>query len=351
MVCVPLHRMEVSAEALTVNDFTLILQRMPNGEQVLEKTTCRHPLCLAPDHASQPGSYRVSIEKAENLEEQNEFSQSIPLTPLHPWSAKLKNGERAKTKRGLGKEVKAWWCLECIENIWLELDGFQKQRYQYKRSEDPELWEIFRFLQPEERAAGLHDSEYHLSAPQRYALEKWRAVAMYEAFEAYGIDVGSEAVFGVEPNTLYLEPDTRDIKGIDEVTGQAVEVKATRVAGKKLSDALRYADDEVHRRHQLLRQATPAAYTTTTKSAAPVTSVDLLQASDVQAKVEEEEVGVEATVKEECAASSEQHLIVKLRVDREAFNALLEKKAPPAKKRRLVKSCRSRELGAHEDSE
>lgn len=67
--------------------------------------------------------------------------------------------------------------------------------------------------------------------------------------------------------------------------------------------------------------------------------------------MEEEELAVEATVKEECATSPTMDLIVKLRVDKEAFNALLERKAPPAKKRRLVQSSRSRERGAHEDTE
>lgn len=41
-----------------------------------------------------------------------------------------------------------------------------------------------------------------------------------------------EAVAGQESNTLYLDPDTRGFKGIDEVIDQAVEVKATRVVGK-----------------------------------------------------------------------------------------------------------------------
>ncbi len=80
---------------------------MPNDEQVLEKPLCRGPLCPALDHASQPGSYRVSIEKAGNLEEQNEFSRSILLTPLHPLSTKLRIREQAKAKQGLVKDVEA----------------------------------------------------------------------------------------------------------------------------------------------------------------------------------------------------------------------------------------------------
>lgn len=36
------------------------------------------------------------------------------------------------------------------------------------------------------------------------------------AFEAYGIDVGPEAIAGMERNTLYLDSETRDLKGIDD---------------------------------------------------------------------------------------------------------------------------------------
>lgn len=279
---------QVATNVLIVDDFTLILQRIPDHEQLLEKTTCRYSLFSALDHAAQPGSYRVSIEKTENLDEHNQFSGRIPLKPQYPWSAALKNGKWTKMKRGLGENVEAWWFLECIEDIWLEIDGFIEQRYQSKLLEDLELWEIFRYLQPEERAAGLQDSKYHLSAPQRYAPEKWRAVAIHEAFEAYGIDVGSEAIAGPESNTLYLGKDSQDFRGIHKATGQAIEITATEVAGQKLSEALKIADETVRRTLQL------------------------------------------------CAASPEKHLIVKLRVDKEAFHALLERKPPPARKRRLL---------------
>jgi len=201
-------------------------------------------------------------------------------------------------------------------------------------------------LKGEPLAVTTYDREYHLSAPQKYALEKWRAVAVHETFEAYGIDVGPEAVAGMESNTLYLNPESRNFKGLDKVTGQAVEVMATQVAGKKLSTVLQFADEIVRQRRQLLQQATEAPYTETTTSAAPGTSGASPQTSDSQVKVDMEELAVEVTVKEECAASPKEDLIVKLRVDKEAFNALLDEKAPPAKKRRLVESSRSRELGA-----
>ena len=36
------------------------------------------------------------------------------------------------------------------------------------------------------------------------------------AFEVYGIDVRPEAVAGMERNTLYLDSEARDLKGIDD---------------------------------------------------------------------------------------------------------------------------------------
>lgn len=104
---------------LIADSYDLVLQRMPeHWDDIAKKTTCRHPFCPSRDHVSQPGTLRVSIEKSEKSVDSNDgldFDLEIPLEPLYPWSKSLKNGPWSRDRRGIGKEVVAWWCLSCME--------------------------------------------------------------------------------------------------------------------------------------------------------------------------------------------------------------------------------------------
>lgn len=161
--------------------------------------------------------------------------------------------------------MESWWCLECAENVWLELDGFIKPSSVGPQRQQPELYELFKDLQPESRIEGPDDRLYHLSVPQKYALEKWRAIGLYKAVKNYGIDPGPEAVSGAEPETLYLNPELRDLDGIDAVTGRSVLVTANDIAGKSLSGAMRLVDEEIEAQRQLCWEANNGSTFSTTE--------------------------------------------------------------------------------------
>jgi len=238
---------------------------MPENKDSFQITTCRHPFCPATDHASQPNTYRVSIERASNFEDISPFSQRIPLRPQYPWSGKLKYGMRACEKRGLGKNVESWWCLECVENIWLELDGFIKPSSTGPQRQEPELYELLKDLQPEYRTAGPKDRLYHLSAPQVYTLEKWRAVGQHKAVAKYGVDPGPEAVSGAEPDTLYRDSEVRDLDSVDGMTGRPVSVEVYDVADRRLSEVMRMVDERIESQRRLFCESNDASTSLTTE--------------------------------------------------------------------------------------
>lgn len=219
---------------------------MPSDWEDFEQTTCRHPYCPATDRSSQPRSYRISVERSTNFEEDSVFSHTIPLQPQFPWGPGLKSGRYAAPKRGLGKDVLSWWCLSCIEQVWLEGEGFIKFRYQYKRTDEPELWELLRNVTPETRTGGPKDRLYHLSPMQRDAIEAWRVAKDYEW----------ECQYGAGPSELTHPPEPAIILTDDETTGERVVVALHELAPQTLSEALETVDDNVERARRQVSDST-----------------------------------------------------------------------------------------------
>jgi len=235
---------------------------MPDNRADFQKTTCRHPYCSAPDRVFAPGAYRVSIERSANFEDSSTFSQQIPLKPLYPWGPGLKSGKYSVPKRGLGEDMLAWWCLACLESVWLEGNGFIKFRYQYKRSEDPELWELLANMRPEARSRGEQNRLYHLSDLRTQAVEAWRWAQDYQW----------EANYGAGPDPSAGNPDLVDLESLDGTTGQTIKISLHRVAEKTLSEILRVVDEKIERERQSSRQANQSAPDETLRTENPLAS-------------------------------------------------------------------------------
>ena len=195
----------------------------------------------------------MSIEPKDNFNPRSRYSTHIPLTPLHVWSNKLKFGPYARTKRGLGRNVEAWWCLPCLEEVWLEGKGFIKQPFDHTRLDRPDVDDLS-MIYPEERSGGVNGGLYHLPSPHRYGLEKWRATIQHEQ-SLNGVTMGPNAVGGQDRGTLYEDEAVRDLRGIDEETGEAVEVTACQVRGKRLSEVFRLVDESVALKRREYHQA------------------------------------------------------------------------------------------------
>ena len=183
-------------------------------------------------------------------------------------------------KRGEGENVKAWWCLACLENVWLELDGFIKRPDEVERPDRLDM-EQLSTIYPESRARGTNNPLFHLSSPQEYGVAKWKATIHHKWWEE-GTQMGEEAVYGSEEGTVYEDAATRDMKGVDEVKGEVVEITAHQVRGKRLSEVLRLVDENVALKRQ---QAADAAAPPPTRQRLKLT---------VKRKANNDEAGAEA---------------------------------------------------------
>ena len=121
-----------------------------------------------------------------------------------------------------------------------------------KRPEDPELWEQLLRVRLEKRTAGINDLLYHLTGPQRFAVEKWRAIEQYRIRKQYDDEMETGNVFGNEPMTLYESAAIRNMDSIDKATGRTVTIRAADAQDKKLSEVLSIMDAKVERLHRAL---------------------------------------------------------------------------------------------------
>ena len=157
-------------------------------------------------------------------------------------------------RRGLGTNGQEWWCLKCLESLFVDL----RERV-WKHKPDGStllvhpLTSIQYWIIPERRTIPqLERKFYTLQSPQIHLLAKWQAVKTYDELR----DRPAEGQFNLPedpadgPLTLYLGQDgesfyldraARDIRGV-LTDGRVCEIDATNVRGYSLSEALRRLD-------------------------------------------------------------------------------------------------------------
>lgn len=327
-------------------------------EDEFESTTCRHHFCTKPKHVFQPGAKRISIEKRENSEPESPFSQWIPLEPVEPFVGALKYGAFAHERQGKGKHVVAWWCLECIEDLWQKGKGFILSEAE-KMNAKPDLGKLFLSVKREKRTGGPEDHLYHLDAPQAFAFEKWLAVIRNNA-SLVGSEAGAKA--RAVTKSSYIDDESRNLEGYDEKTGARVEVTAMDVEGQKLSFVLADVEDRVRRCHEAHEKGQEVAVSTSGKQ----------KPTDDHPR-DVERPSNPAMDEENTHMPQQQKSIVRLKLDKDRFAALVKRQqdrteddsddneqgpardgttngdqAPPPKRRRvrLVSSQKTEERGS-----
>ena len=123
--------------------------------------------------------------------------------------------------------------------------------------------------------------------------------------------------YGLEPKTIYDNASLRDLRGVDEVTNQIVEVRASNIRGKTLSPALEFAKQEVERTRQ------QSAQDIEDSTAAPVTNISPAQNDELN------QASIAAPRLEEYSPARSTHkLIVKLKFTKRAAKALITSTSP-----------------------
>ena len=125
-----------------------------------------------------PDAYRVSLEKAEL---HDTASNHIGYTAVAPLSEVLQTPYGPQGQRGKGADGQEWGCLECLENLFVDL--FER------RKEDPPggplrgahpISIIENFVKVEERTISDYPGRYTLKPLHKHAFEMWKAVKLYD---------------------------------------------------------------------------------------------------------------------------------------------------------------------------
>ena len=107
---------------------------------------------------------------------------------------------------------------------------------------------------PEERKIPRYPDSFRIEGPYKYALEKWKAVILYNAQQEHGADfkpelpphlsIPDQVYYGIDGKSLYLSKETADIRGLTQY-GEEVEVSAADCQDVSLTEVLKRVDKEM----------------------------------------------------------------------------------------------------------
>ena len=167
-----------------------------------------------------------------------------------------KTPKGSQGRRGLGANGQEWWCLRCLETLFVDLrERVLKHKPDGSTLSVHPLTSIQYWIIPERRTIPQFDKIcYTLRSPHVHLLAKWQAVKTFhelrnrpaEAQFDLPEDPGGESIIlylGQDQESFYLDPATRDIRGVLS-DNRVCEIEASNVRGYSLSEALRRLDQK-----------------------------------------------------------------------------------------------------------
>ena len=180
----------------------------------------------------------------------------------------------------------------------------------YPPSSEPPAHSLMHWAQwiiPEERVIPRYPDSFRLEAPYRYALEKWKAVILYNSQQEHGanfkpeipphLSTPEQLYYGTDGRSLYLSKETRDMRGLTK-DGEEAEISAADCQDVSLTEVLKKVEEirgAISLRKKVLRLA---------KESEARTHAENCAVKEEPAHKEESTVKEESTLKEESAINS-----------------------------------------------
>jgi len=237
----------------------------------LSHTTCRHFECPQPKSTMQPFTFRLSLEKASKC---NPGSNILGHQAIASLSAVLQSAHSpCNGKRGLGARGEEWWCLRCVEALFVEV----RRRWLLAHPNSPiptrhPFHQFANWIIADLRSIPTYPGKYTLILPYIYALEKWKAVTLYDDWKKqkqpaqFEINAPARVVvekifLGLDEESLYLDEATRNLRGVMQ-RGNIAEVPAQDCRGVALSVVFQRVDSimaAIYKARRAARQAAEVA--------------------------------------------------------------------------------------------
>ena len=221
--------------------------------------------CPNPNKVSAQMSFRISIEKPENRDHR---TNTLRYKPAYPIQEVCESSRRPDaSKRGIGATGERWICLGCLESVAKEAD-----QVLFPRPDFPELpWHSIRslaeYIFADLRSIPDFPGKFTLSSPYHYGLEKWKVAHRYiDKDRPEDLDVPSSVkvpgtlVLGADGKSLYLDKETRDMRGFTD-DGIIAEISADDCLGATLLEILLKVQEmigDINRTKRETRQAKAA---------------------------------------------------------------------------------------------
>lgn len=170
-----------------------------------------------------------------------------------------KTPKGSQGRRGLGANGQEWWCLKCLETLFVHLreDVWKHKPDGSTRFVHP-LTSIQYWIIPEKRTIPQFEANlFTLQPPQVYLLAKWQAVKTFDELRdrpAEGhFDLPEDPVdgpvtlfLGQDGESFYLDKAARELRGLLK-DSRVCETDANDVRGYSLSEAFRRLDKKEDR--------------------------------------------------------------------------------------------------------
>ena len=223
-----------------------MLQHNPLDLGRIARTTCRHAECAESDKIFMCTSNRLSLEKSDRARPPNVLGyRAVAALSYVTKSARGAN----QGMRGLGANGEEWWCLRCVESLFKAMQQCEFELF--PPNYEPPAHALFRWAQwifPEKRVIPKFPGKFHLEAPYRYGLEKWKAVILYDSQQEHGarfkpklpphLSRTVQLCTGTDGRSLYVSKESRDMRGLME-DGEEAEISAADCEDVSLTEVLK----------------------------------------------------------------------------------------------------------------
>ena len=173
---------------------------------------------------SSPGSYRASLEK---LGDCDSLGNVIGYEAIDSLKNSRKTAKGFGGKCGLGSKGQEWWCLKCLEALFVDLrEHVWKHRPDGSTLTIQPRISVQCWLVPERQTIPQYAAVYYtLQPPQVHLLAKWQAVKTFDELRdrpAEGqfdlpedpADGSIRLYLGNDREPFYLNRETKDIRGV-----------------------------------------------------------------------------------------------------------------------------------------
>ena len=240
-------------QKLCEENYRFVIQKIPssyNRPRGLLDTTCRHSEC--PNKVTLPTSYRASLEKLEDCDPAKRVIGYEAIDSLKNVNKTQKGSEGT---RGLGADGQEWWCLMCLEDLFVDL---RERVWNGSTRFVHPLTSIQYWIIPEERKIPQFEgNHYTLQRSHIYLIAKWQAVKTFDELRARPAeghfdlpedppDGPVTLYLGRDGESFYLDERTRDLRGL-LLDDRVCEIAARDVRGYSLSEAFRRLDQMENR--------------------------------------------------------------------------------------------------------